>query len=60
MASAISSAGVKVEKSFSGLSVRMPGVRIAPTTTRFAVARLPRRRSASASVHASDAAFAAA
>ena len=51
---------VNVEKSLSGLSARIAGVRIAPTTTMFAVAPDPRKRSASASVHVSAAAFAAA
>ena len=50
MASAISSAGVNVEKSLSGLSSRISGVTIAPTTTMFAVAPVFLKRSASASV----------
>ncbi len=60
IASAISSAGVNVEKSLSGLSARIAGVTMAPTTTMFAVAPVPLKRSASASVHVSEAAFAAA
>ena len=51
---------VNVEKSLSGLSARIAGVRIAPTTTMLAVEPVPLKRSASASVHVSAAALAAA
>ena len=51
---------MNVEKSLSGLSLRISGVTIAPTTTMFAVEPVPLKRSASASVHVSAAAFAAA
>jgi hypothetical protein len=59
-ASAIDSAGVNVEKSLSGSSLRISGDTIEPTTMTFAVAPVSRNRWASASVHASAAAFAAA
>ena len=52
--------GRKVEKSLSGDSSRISGVRIERTTMTFAVAPVPRKRCARASVHASAAAFAAA
>jgi len=52
--------GVKVGTSLSGPSARMEGVTIAPTTTMFAVDPDPVKRSASARVHVSEAAFAAA
>ena len=54
------SAGVKEEKSPSGFSSRIRGVRIASTTTMFAVAAVPAKPSARASVQASAAALAAA
>jgi hypothetical protein len=61
IASAMSSADVKVRNGFSGLSSRICGVRIALTTRTFAVAAdsSPRNESASASVQLSAAAFAA-
>jgi hypothetical protein len=60
IAAAMSSAGVKVGNSLSGSSSRIRGVRIASTTTMFAVAALPSKPSARARVQASAAALAAA
>src|SRR5215204_1272915 len=58
IASARSSAGVKVGRSVSGLSSRIRGVSIALTTMMLAVARVPAKESARARVQASAAAFA--
>src|SRR5262249_34482319 len=58
IASARSSAGVKVGRWASGLSSRMAGVSMALTTMMLAVARVPPRESASARVQASAAALA--
>src|SRR3954447_3759860 len=58
IASARSSAGVKVGRSVSGLSSRICGVSIALTTMMLAVALVPSKESARASVQASAAALA--
>ncbi len=59
-ASAIASAGVKPGYSLRGCASRIAGVRIALITTTFAVAPVPLKESASASVQDSAAPFAAA
>ena len=60
IASAMCSTGVKLGYSLSGFASRIAGVRMALTTTMFAVAPVPAKESARASVQASAAAFAAA
>src|SRR5439155_24022984 len=60
IASAMCSAGVKVGYSMSGFASRIWGVRIALTTRTFAVAAVPAKESARASVQLSAAALAAA
>src|SRR2546430_15244579 len=60
IASAISSAAVKVRNSFSGFSSRIRGVTIALTTITFAVAAVSLNESARARVQLSAAALAAA
>ena len=58
MASARSSAGVKLGRSSSGFSSRIRGVSIALTTMMLAVAPVPSKESARARVQASAAALA--